>query len=399
MAHAFDCDYRDPSTDYATLQFRGDSILNEDQMAERGAASDKAAPEPSHVALDLLRGLAAIIVLLVHVRGAAFVEYGALPPDDQTPVVWIFYAATRLGHEAVLIFFVLSGFLVGGQVIRQVRGRRFEPALYAADRISRIYPTLLVACGFTVVTNILSLSVQPDWLQIAGHLAGLNGPIVPTLLSNAPLWSLAYEIWFYVLAGTMALAIMQRSPLLAVAGLSLATLVFAYLDARYVLVWGLGALVAGLGPVRQKTLLCVVGSIFTVAGIALYELGTTSRSFETVKLLSTPAAEAVFCVGIAALIPLLVDTETDRRLRWLAKPAGAIAAISYSLYLFHYPINGVIEPWFGKADDLNMESLLRFGARVLVVTVLVLPAYFAVEAQTPKVRTWLRRQFARTKRR
>src|SRR5215813_13613142 len=67
------------------------------------------------VALDLLRGWAALIVLLVHVRGASFVEFGSLPPDQKTILVVVLFGLTRIGHEAVLIFFVLSGFLVGGK--------------------------------------------------------------------------------------------------------------------------------------------------------------------------------------------------------------------------------------------------------------------------------------------
>jgi hypothetical protein len=41
----------------------------------------------SVVALDLMRGLAAIMVLLVHVRGSSFVEYGALPEQQKTLLV------------------------------------------------------------------------------------------------------------------------------------------------------------------------------------------------------------------------------------------------------------------------------------------------------------------------
>jgi peptidoglycan/LPS O-acetylase OafA/YrhL len=62
--------------------------------------------------------LAAIMVLVAHVRAASFVEYGALPQEQKSVLVAAIFAASRLGLEAALVFFVLSGFLVGGQRVR-----------------------------------------------------------------------------------------------------------------------------------------------------------------------------------------------------------------------------------------------------------------------------------------
>lgn len=64
--------------------------------------------------LDLVRFIAAFLVLICHFRGAFFQEYTLLLGQQQNIVTFIFYSITRLGAEAVLIFFVLSGFLVGG---------------------------------------------------------------------------------------------------------------------------------------------------------------------------------------------------------------------------------------------------------------------------------------------
>ena len=71
--------------------------------------------------LDLIRFLAAFEVVLCHYRGFFFVEYGLLPAEQQNIFSQIFYFATRLGHEAVLIFFVLSGLLVGGKALDKAR--------------------------------------------------------------------------------------------------------------------------------------------------------------------------------------------------------------------------------------------------------------------------------------
>lgn len=59
--------------------------------------------------IDWLRFLSAMMVLLVHLRASSFVEYGSLPDNQKNLVFASFYAVTRLGSEAVIVFFVLKG--------------------------------------------------------------------------------------------------------------------------------------------------------------------------------------------------------------------------------------------------------------------------------------------------
>src|SRR5215469_9825600 len=85
----------------------------------------------SYVALDLLRGLAAVTVFLGHARGGSFIEFGLLPADQKTAALAIFFGLTRVCFEAVLVFFVLSGFLVGGQIISRTLMGKFALSEYA----------------------------------------------------------------------------------------------------------------------------------------------------------------------------------------------------------------------------------------------------------------------------
>ena len=48
---------------------------------------------------DLLRFLAALVVVLSHFRGAFFVEYSLLPESQQNALVFVFYSLTRLGNR------------------------------------------------------------------------------------------------------------------------------------------------------------------------------------------------------------------------------------------------------------------------------------------------------------
>ena len=65
--------------------------------------------------LDLVRGVAALAVMLGHLRNLFFVDSYEIRGYPNL-LIKIIYLATGFGHEAVMIFFVLSGFLVGGSV-------------------------------------------------------------------------------------------------------------------------------------------------------------------------------------------------------------------------------------------------------------------------------------------
>src|SRR5690348_5650474 len=95
--------------------------------------------------LDLVRFLAALLVVSAHVRGTVFREYSALAADSRNLAVASFFALTRLGHEAVIVFFVLSGYLVGGRAFERIARGRFVPGEYAVDRITRIWIPLVLA--------------------------------------------------------------------------------------------------------------------------------------------------------------------------------------------------------------------------------------------------------------
>ena len=68
--------------------------------------------------LDFIRWSAAMLVVVAHARHLLFVDYYLLVYKDPTFLHSIsnklFYFITGLGHEAVVLFFVLSGYLVGG---------------------------------------------------------------------------------------------------------------------------------------------------------------------------------------------------------------------------------------------------------------------------------------------
>ena len=165
------------------------------QFAQHFAPLD----EPFSVYLDLVRFLAALAVVLMHVR-----QFGLIDGPGAG-------ALTMLGREAVMAFFVLSGFVIAWST----GTRRPQPRDYLLARCARIYsvalPVLLL--GFVLASlaphpvDGMAKAYQLDrpWLYIPFHLLFMGDLWTlaehPTWL--APWWSLNYEAWYYVLFGVL----------------------------------------------------------------------------------------------------------------------------------------------------------------------------------------------------
>ncbi|HEV2644429.1 MAG TPA: acyltransferase family protein [Candidatus Elarobacter sp.] len=83
--------------------------------------------------LDAARTLAALAVVAQHARTYLFVGPKAL--RDPSRAVRAFYFLTGFGHEAVMVFFVLSGFLVGGSALSAIERDRWSWSDYLVKRV------------------------------------------------------------------------------------------------------------------------------------------------------------------------------------------------------------------------------------------------------------------------
>jgi peptidoglycan/LPS O-acetylase OafA/YrhL len=341
------------------------------------------------VALDLLRGLAALMVLLVHVRGGAFVEFGALPEEQRTPIVALFFGVTRLGQEAVMLFFVLSGFLVGGQVITRARHGEFIFSRYVIDRCSRILLPLIPACLLTAGVAIVIFGRSVSLETLIGNMIGLNGLVVQTLDFNAPLWSLAYEIWFYVAAGAIAYLFTKGPSITGLLVIAAATVVFSKLDASYLLYWCFGAMMVIFLNGRKSAFLFMVGTVLALIGTVLVELSSASQSFTNKSYVPIETARALLCIGVALMLPMLCQPTADSLLNPVRRIAQAIAAASYSIYLTHYPINAALDLILPKSDEISRQSILFFLLKIVVCLLCCTLMYLMFERRTRTLRKWL----------
>jgi peptidoglycan/LPS O-acetylase OafA/YrhL len=136
--------------------------------------------------LEGLRGLAALWVAYSHIFFYKFKLDPAYHPAF--PFGTFFNAA----HGAILIFFALSGYVIG--LTNQLPFSRSNVIRYLLRRFIRLYPIYLIA----IVLGILS-SPTDTWKTIAGNLFFMQGPISALLSGNGVLWTLHYEVVYYIM--------------------------------------------------------------------------------------------------------------------------------------------------------------------------------------------------------
>ena len=187
--------------------------------------------------LDACRWIGALLVLSVHATNI-FVNLADIMSAPHSPAVygWWFVVSWELGHQAVIGFFVMSGFLVGGAVIAQVKKRKDFLQEYLIHRFARIYMVTAPAIALTLVldnfgrtvfagSGAYDITLPPDHLSITtllGNLANLQGIWTSYIGTNGPLWSLACEFWYYITFPLLLLPFARNySPALRFGGFAL----------------------------------------------------------------------------------------------------------------------------------------------------------------------------------
>jgi len=348
--------------------------------------------------LDWLRFAAAFMVVAIHARGGTWVEWGRLAEASQTKLVAVFFALTRAGTECVLVFFVLSGFLVGGKLIERVADRSFRIRDYAIDRISRLWVPLVPALVWSAIVAYW-VGKPVSWVGFGGNLLGLQVVWFRSFAENIPLWSLAYEIWFYFLAGAAALWVLsgRRGRIASVFALAVAFAVFTRLGAEFLFAWLLGALTYWLCSQPRQWSLALTGGVLIGLGYLNSQLRTATVSVDTTAWLRyMPPAEVatvVLSLGMALVLPYVAQLQPKTRRGLAINELGTkLAAFSYTLYLTHYPLLYVWEHYLperhASIDGLSCSLyLLRIASCLLFAWLLYLP----FERNTG----WVRRQMKR----
>lgn len=156
--------------------------------------------------LEALRGFAALYVVLFHILPPKFYWFGV-------DVGFLF----RFGPESVIVFFVLSGFVIK-YTYEKSRDKSFR--FYFIRRFIRLYIPLFFIFLLAYLMKCYSEGglASPELPSLFGNLFMLQDNITlkPNVLSgaylaNGVLWSLSYEWWFYMLFFLLATKIKQEN--------------------------------------------------------------------------------------------------------------------------------------------------------------------------------------------
>jgi peptidoglycan/LPS O-acetylase OafA/YrhL len=351
--------------------------------------------------LDAVRGIAALLVVLGHTREMLFGVQG-LPA---TGVGWqrIALLPTALAQESVAIFFVLSGYLVGGQVLRLASpgAGRFPWRLYLTNRLTRLWAALLPALLLTLfldrATATVSASAAGQVLIVPARSGlatlGCNAIFLQrsrcaTLGSNDALWSLSYEFWFYVVFAAAAAAVQgwrRRSAtavLLSSMVLVASLAVFGVGLLALMPAWLLGASLAAWQSRRPRR---------SSPRVALVAAGTLLGALLLSNVLTLGPATRFALIGACATPGLHVIT-TARRVRTTGVDHSIVASVafvgtwSYTLYVVHQPIVGLLVV-LNRFPGGTARQVASVYAVALAATVLAYPMSFVGERQTARLRS------------
>jgi peptidoglycan/LPS O-acetylase OafA/YrhL len=320
------------------------------------------------------------------------VLYGELPQAEKTVPVAVLYAVMRAGHEAVLVFFALSGFLVAGRAMENALSGKFSLASYTIDRATRILIPLAAACIFTAAVCAAKGGEWPRLTQVTANVFGLNGVLDGTLAYNDALWSLAYEIWFYILLGSLLQ--LMRGSVLSAAVLVVAIFVFTKLDIFYVILW----LAGGCAYLARRKLdglpHALLGSLLAGTGILLFQLQSDSHAFKFGTQFTARQAEAAIALGTALLLPALTTHASGMLLRPLDRISTFLSDISYSMYLTHLPVIALMAILIPVHESVQFSSLALLVLRIAVITAVAWGFYWLFERNSYKLRAQFKRWFA-----
>jgi len=346
--------------------------------------------------LDLLRFGAAAFVVLNHLRVNQFDSFSkvACEPDIFKTV---FFSATRLGHEAVVVFFVLSGFLVGGVSLARAKKGKLDIGRYALDRFTRIYVPFVPALVATILIYIW-FGLSFGWGEALVNLVSLQGVLAPPFSANTALWSLSYEVWFYIAAGAflcLAFARSRKQRLVAALPALASVYVFATLEAAYLWVWLLGA-GAYFARNAGRLLLCVVGVPAAVAGIVLMQLTSASGEVDLAafRWIGRGAPVVLFGLGLALLVAAASQIRGDSGVKKRIFRLGTwLAGFSYTLYLMHIPFIVTMKQtgWLHRLTVLDAQTIGTFLMNIFLLLLFSWLFYLPFERNTQRIRQWLRR--------
>jgi len=298
--------------------------------------------------LDAVRFLAALVVLLSHVWPLLFPAF---------PLPWP-------GHAAVVVFFVMSGYVIALTTDRADR----TASTYILHRSVRILsvtiPALLLAAaiapyvaGGDAIPGVAAMAMPAAdfWYTTSMNLVFMGeswfGSVTPPF--NAPFWSISYEVWYYVIFGVWmfsapAWRLWSTTAAAALAGFNIVLLLP---------VWLLGIAIYRKQIVLPKSIAPAVFLGSLAVGLAFFwfdcSLQIRSELFALApdfmgRLNGSNQFVGDYLLGLIVAVNFIAAGSKADYLSFLqafARPIRYLASFTLSIYLFHMPLTVLL--WNG----------------------------------------------------
>ena len=333
--------------------------------------------------LEALRGLAALYVVIHHTLPHKF-ELAGLP----LAYLW------RFGQEAVILFFLLSGFVIKFS-FEKSRNKQFGN--YFSKRFYRIFIPLVVVFAIGYLANSYNAGhwINPDLPRLLGNLFMLQdfatvkpNVLVQPYMGNDPLWSLSFEWWFYMLFFPLTTYIRSErwrdNTVFTLSVVSAALYVvepnFLTRLCMYLGIWWSGVYLAQCYLRNDLDRpMAIAKPLLTLVLIAVAML---------VNVLVQRAQGAHITFGYYPVLELrhtlfavvaLVSAWLWRRSHWvlfdtLIKPFVVLAPISYVVYISHYHLF-TSATYFAFVGNAFVEWLMYFAVTLGVSYLIELQIY------------------------
>lgn len=353
------------------------------------------------VYLDLLRAGAANWVVLAHLLAMFQVK-------------WMAYQS---GGVAVVVFFLLSGFLISQSIMkrRHLAGPRFPGFL--ADRVARIMTPYVPALVLVSIADALFLTthfggngLSKGFVAFIGNLFMLEDyPLFQVLEvagsgfpwrirpynSAEPFWTVAIEMWIYVAVGLIFFTVFTREKLRPIAfwlllGMSLPVLVWnaaAGGGRSLSLTWLVGALagiaVPGLSKLPDFALRRWFSLFLFVTSLAAVTVHSSKFGFDPYEL------QTAVLLSLLMFSPFIyLQTLGGAVPAWIRRLGSGLASYSYSLYLIHNTCIALV--WSATGGNFSPSVFWTCIAAAHVAGLLL---YFGFERHHRQVARWLRPRF------
>jgi peptidoglycan/LPS O-acetylase OafA/YrhL len=324
--------------------------------------------------LDLIRFSAAMVVLIGHLSGTRFT--GGL--------FWRFGAFM---DDAVMVFFVLSGFVIGYVVHHKEK----DLTTYVIARTARIYSVAIPALGLTLVLDALGRTIAPQ-LYVPGwgyHANNLFGHFLACLFfvnqlwyvqiapgSMLPYWSLGFEVWYYLFFAIFFFASSYRRTLLLIG----ACLIAGPRIVVFFPIWLLGYLTYLYSVRHTPSRYVGILLLFVSAlGYGLYFFvlkDWLARNTFVPDALGFENLVPRYIVGLLFATHILGFAWTAELFLVLLTPFKALirwlGGATFTIYLFHLPVAQFLTtlvPW--SPSDFRTRIIVLGGTIVLMFVIAI----------------------------